>query len=80
MCTALQRLQVAAANFASLTELGQFAWGSATAKNGHRQRLDIALLLPEFGNGNRCNGMRDCLVIADPLLIAIANDVVIAIA
>jgi hypothetical protein len=55
-------------------------WGSATAKNGHRQWLNIALLLPEFGNGNPCNGLRDCLVIADPLLIAIAIAVVIAIA
>jgi hypothetical protein len=56
------------------------AWGSATAKNGHRQWLDIALLLPDFGNGNPCNGLRDCLVIADLLLIAIAIAVVIAIA
>jgi hypothetical protein len=58
------------------------AWGSATVKNGHRQWLDIALslILPEFGNGNPCNGLRDCLVIADPLLIAIAVAVAIAIA
>jgi hypothetical protein len=28
------------------------SWGSATVKNGHRQWLDIALSLPEFGNGN----------------------------
>jgi hypothetical protein len=56
------------------------AWGSATVKNGHRQWLDIALSLPEFGNGNPCNGLRDCLVIADPLLIAIAVAVAIAIA
>jgi hypothetical protein len=38
------------------------------------------LLLPEFGNDNPCNGLRDCLVIADPLLITIAIAVVIAIA
>jgi hypothetical protein len=38
------------------------------------------LSLPELGNGNPCNGLRDCLVIADPLLIAIAVAVAIAIA
>jgi hypothetical protein len=42
--------------------------------------LGICTSLPEFGNGNPCNGLRDCLVIADPLLLAIAIAVVIAIA
>jgi hypothetical protein len=38
------------------------------------------LLLPEFGNGNPCNGLRDCLFIADPLLIAIAIAIAVVIA
>jgi hypothetical protein len=59
-------------------DASSLTWGSATAKNGHRQWLDIAMSLPEFGNP--CNGLRGCLVIADPLLIAIAVAVAIAIA